>query len=271
MGSKRKTTRRRSGNPALRAAGPRRDAQAAAAVPHQSVDPGIVLRGDGRVDVNLGTGASLPAVLFSLETPFPPERRRELREGWGYRIELPAVLDLLHLVEDGRADPGQARELLLRAARELYIPFEAHLYEDEDTLKDRCLRDPLDCPVCRTHRSGFDSALDVADIRWARYTEPEKYPFIAGSRGLHEVGCSVVRREMPQNYARPAGATYTSELRRHAHRPEHLSYRSPLEESRDYPRWSAMTVAEARAWTAERTGPKGGRSYRTCSRCAPAP
>ncbi|MET9396076.1 hypothetical protein [Kitasatospora sp. NPDC002965] len=264
MGGKRKTGQRRSGNPFVRDG-------AGVTVPRQAVEPGIALLGDGRVDVNLSTGASLPGVKFDFENGFSREREREVRDGWGYSIELPAVLDLLDLLQDGRADPSQARELLLRAARELYIPFEAYLLEDQDDLKARCQQDPHNCPLCQEHRRVFERELDTADSLWARYSKPEKHPFIAGSRGLHEVGCSVVRREMPQAYARPAGDTYIDQLRRYAHSGDLRNGYSPLDHSRDYPSWRAMTASEARVWTAERTGPKGGRAYKTCSRCAPTP
>ncbi|MFJ5120971.1 hypothetical protein [Kitasatospora sp. NPDC088548] len=266
MGSKRKTGQRRSGNPSLRDGAP-----GAVTVPRQAVEAGIALLGHGRVDVNLGTGVSLPGVMFDFAKGFPRERERDVRDGWGYGIELPAVLDLLDLVRDGRADPAQARELLLRAARELYVPFEAYAFEDEGDLEARCQQDPRDCPVCRAHRDWFEGELDAADDLWARYSKPEAYPFIAGRSGLHEVTCSVVRREMPQAYARPAGDTYTTELRRYAHSVDPHSGHSDLEYDRSYPHWKAMTAAETRAWMAERTGPKGGRSYKTCGRCAPTP
>jgi hypothetical protein len=32
-----------------------------------------------------------------------------------------------------------------------------------------------------------------------------------------------------------------------------------------------MTAEQARAWMAENTGPQGGRYYKRCQRCAPAP
>ncbi|MFI6284377.1 hypothetical protein ACIBCM_06385 [Streptomyces sp. NPDC051018] len=42
-----------------------------------------------------------------------------------------------------------------------------------------------------------------------------------------------------------------------------------FEGSRAYPRFEAMTAAEARPWITARTGPKGGRNYKRCQRCAP--
>ncbi|MET7489826.1 hypothetical protein [Streptomyces sp. NPDC005538] len=41
-------------------------------------------------------------------------------------------------------------------------------------------------------------------------------------------------------------------------------------ERRQAPRFDVITPDEARAWIAERTGPKGGRNYKRCQRCAPA-
>ncbi|MFD5610576.1 hypothetical protein [Kitasatospora sp. NPDC127060] len=271
MGSKKKAGHRRSGNPALRGAGRLDAAAAPTAVPRQAVEPGVVLLGAGRVNVNLSTGSSLPDVMFDFAKVFPHKRERDLRDGWGYSIELPAVLDLLQLVQDGRADPGQARDLLLLAARELYIPFEAYTFEAEDHLEALCLQDPPNCPLCQARRDWFESELDAADNLWARYTQPEKHRFIAGRSGLHEVTCPVARREMPPTYARPAGDAYTAQLRRYAHSVDPHSGQSDLEYARDHPRWKAMTSAEARAWMAENTGPKGGRSYKKCRRCAPAP
>ncbi|MFI8343977.1 hypothetical protein ACIF8W_28450 [Streptomyces sp. NPDC085639] len=213
-------------------------------------------------------GAVLPGVLVSFGDLFAKERRREISAGWGYSVELPAVLDLLEHVEQGVVEAGAARALLSEAAETLYGPFGCRAFEDPAKVRVAC-RAAGGCSLCEERRSWFEELLDHSDLLWERLHQPMMYPFAAGRRGIHDTTCAVVRRETPDNYRRPAGEAYTQALHHYSHSV--VSYdRDVFESARSYPSFTAMTAEEARAWIAERTGPKGGRNYTWCQRCAPA-
>jgi hypothetical protein len=221
--------------------------------------------GGAAVDLKFATGTLL-AVRLGFGELFAQERRRPIRAGWGYAVELPAVLELLERIGDGRVSAPAAHSVLLRAADLLYGPLRCWEAEDSNALRNEC-RESGGCALCEQHRAQFDALLDMAGERWRRLQQPEKYPFAAGRQGIHETSCSVVLREMPSDFSRPTGEAYASELNVFSHT---LVARGNFVASRGYPRFDVMTLEEARAWTAERTGPKGGRNYRRCQRCAPA-
>ncbi|GGR45898.1 DciA family protein [Streptomyces netropsis] len=123
-------------------------------------------------------------------------------------------------------------------------------------------------PVRRPGHCGGDR---VADPRHAP-AQPAclaRGPFAAGRRGIHDTTCSVVKRETPDNYARPVGEAYTQALHLYSHTVVPYD-RDIFENARSYPSFTAMTSEEARTWIADHTGPKGGRNYTRCQRCAPA-
>ncbi|MFD9572655.1 hypothetical protein ACFWBI_22755 [Streptomyces sp. NPDC059982] len=213
-------------------------------------------------------GAVLPGVLVSFGDLFAKERRREISAGWGYSVELPAVLDLLEHVEQGAVEAGAARSLLLEAAEKLYGPFGCRAFEDPAKVRAGC-QAAGGCALCEERRSWFEELLDQSDVLWERLQQPEVYPFAAGRRGIHDTTCSVVKRETPDNYARPAGEAYTQALHLYSHTVVPYD-RDIFESVRSYPSFTAMTPEEARTWIADRTGPKGGRNYARCQRCAPA-
>jgi hypothetical protein len=224
--------------------------------------------GGAAVDLKFATG-TMPAVRLGFGELFAQERRRPIREGWGYAVELPAVLELLERIGDGRVTAHDAHSVLLKSADLLYDALRCWEAEDPDDLRNVCLQ-AGGCVLCEKHRSWFDGLLDEADDRWQRLQQPEKYPFAAGRHGLHETSCSVVRRGMPSDYARPTGEAYVAALNAFSHTVDPHSSREDFEGCRDYPHFQAMTSQEARNWIAERTGPKGGRNYKRCQRCAPA-
>ncbi|WP_159476246.1 hypothetical protein [Streptomyces caniferus] len=219
------------------------------------------------MDINFATG-TLPAVRLGFGELFAQERRRAIREGWGFTVELPAVLELLEQIDEGRVNALDARNYLAQSVDLLYDAFRCFEAEDPDELRATC-REAGRCPLCDERRPWFEGLLDGSDARWQRLQQPEEYPFAAGQHGLHETTCSVVRRETPSNYARPIGDAYVAALNAFCHTVDPHSSREDFEGSRDYPRFQAMTAQEARQWVTERTGPKGGRNYKRCQRCAP--
>ncbi|MEU4955668.1 hypothetical protein [Streptomyces lavendulae] len=160
--------------------------------------------------------AALPGVLMSFGELFAKERRREISAGWGYSVELPAVLDLLEHIEQGVVKASAARALFLEAAEQLYGPFGCRSFEDPATVRADC-QAAGGCALCEERRSWFEALLDQSDVLWQRLQQPEVYPFAAGRRGIHDTTCSVVKRETPENYARPVGEAYTQALHLYSH------------------------------------------------------
>ncbi|WP_405968950.1 hypothetical protein OG613_48585 (plasmid) [Streptomyces sp. NBC_00015] len=223
--------------------------------------------GGAAVDLKFATG-TIPSVRLGFGELFAQERRRPIREGWGYTVELPAVLELLERIGDGRITPEDAHSVLFKSADLLYDTLRCWESEDPDELRNAC-REAGGCVLCEQRRPRLDAWLDQADDRWQRLQQPEAYPFAAGRQGLHVTLCSVVTREMPSEYARPTGEDYVAALNAFSHADDPY-FGEDFEGSRSYPRFDVMTPGEARAWIAERTGPKGGRNYKRCQRCAPA-
>lgn len=183
-------------------------------------------------------------------------------------MELPAVLDLLEHVEQGIVEPGAARALLLEAAEKLYDAFGCSSFEDPVKVRAAC-QAAGGCALCEERRPWFEELLDRSDVLWERLQKPEVYPFAAGRRGIHDTTCSVVKRETPDSYARPVGEAYVQALHLYSHTVVPYD-RDIFESVRSYPSFTAMTAEEAKSWIADHTGPKGGRNYARCQRCAPA-
>jgi hypothetical protein len=215
-------------------------------------------------------GLNFPELHMSWGIDFPRQRRRSTKQGHGYSIELPAVLDILQAIEDGTATTAQARAMLFKVTDHLYDAWELREYESWEDLLARCERDG-DCPDCTRHSAEFDQFLDQTAEQWRRYQTPEMYPFAAGSsNGLHHSTCSVVRRTLPEEWARPVGDDYDEARRHFCHQ---RNSRHDPDDAIAHLRivWKIMTAEQARRWQAERVGPKGGRNYRRCAVCAPTP
>jgi hypothetical protein len=220
------------------------------------------------------SGVELEAVEFTFGSSFPRARERMIREGFGFEIELPAVVDLLTAVDGGLIKAGDVKDLLLRAVDLMYERADCYRYEDDEDKLAWCRRDGT-CRTCDRLRDAFAESLSVAAEQWRRWTLPEQYPYAAGnSNGLHEVGCPVLHRDMPQQFTPPA-ADDAEALRSFAHRRDAYDpYDRPLKDlvplNYHIP-FEAMTAEETRAWMQRNTGPKGGRHYHRCERCAPVP
>ncbi|MFC4517981.1 hypothetical protein [Streptomyces ehimensis] len=142
-------------------------------------------------------------------------------------------------------------------------------FEDPDEVRAACWA-AGGCAVCEERRSWFDGLLDGVDRRWHRLQRPDEYPFTSGQQGIHETTCSVVKQRTPAQYARPTGDAYREALHAFSHTVDPHSDRSDFEGANAYLRFNAMTAEEARSWITERTGPRGGRNYVRCKKCAPA-
>ncbi|MGR3935240.1 hypothetical protein [Streptomyces sp. BRA346] len=227
-----------------------------------------------KITMRPAPGVELLEVDFTFGSSFPQPRGRTFREGYGFDIELPAVLDLLTAVDDGVLDARYVKNLLLRAVDHMYEPAGCFRHEDDEDKLAWCRRDGT-CRICDRHKDAFAASLTLAAERWRRWTLPEQYPYATGNtKGLHEVGCSVVYRAMPETFS-PPSAEDAEALRSYAHRKMgYRFYDRPLADLvplNYHVQFHAMTAEETRAWMNDNTGPKGGRHYRRCERCAPAP
>lgn len=215
-------------------------------------------------------GIELKEVEFTFGSSFPHPRERAIREGYGFEIELPAVLDLLTGIDDGVLKAGDVKDLLLHVVDGMYPRADCWRYETDEDKLAWCRRDGT-CQTCDRHRDAFAKSLALAAERWRRWTLPDQYPYAAGNaKGLHEVGCHILRQGMPQEFSPPA-ADDAEALRSFAHQKD--AYDRPtagLMPSYHVP-FHAMTADETRAWMERNTGPKGGRYYHRCERCAPTP
>ncbi|WP_017584296.1 hypothetical protein [Nocardiopsis valliformis] len=223
--------------------------------------------------INLRTtsGAKMEDVRFSFGVTSSKVRDRPIREGQGFSIELPAVLDLLETVAAGEEQAADARELLLNVVDTLYDSAGCYDYETVEDKLAWCVRDG-GCQTCEEQRSSFAHHLETMAERWRRWTLPDEFPFATGSSmGLHTVKCGVVRRDMPDGFTahKPDDV---APLRAFAHAYDDFGL--PVDESEQLPAhvpFQPMSGEEARAWMTENTGPKGGRYYKRCRMCAPTP
>jgi hypothetical protein len=227
-------------------------------------------------DVAIGA-MSILKTRFMFGDHFPELRKRPIREGWGFDIELSAVLDILEAVSNGQVSADDARRGLLESVSRMYGPNGCVDYESAEDRWAWCERDG-GCEACRRHRSDFERLVEDAAGFWRRYQQPEEYPFTAGKKGLHETSCSVVKRAMPKQFTRPTGTQFDRSLREYAHAAnpfmstgDYESFDGSWDRAATYPTFQPMTAVEARAWIAQNTGPKGGRNYKQCRLCSPAP
>lgn len=223
------------------------------------------------IDLRTESGMHLNDVCFSFGDLYSSARKRGFREGYGFGIELPAVLDLLDAVAKGDLKASSAREELLKVLDVLYDEADCYDFESSEDKLSWCVRDG-GCSTCAARREEFTHHLATMSERWRRWTLPEHFPFAVGnSNGLHTVGCGVVRRDMPVEF--PAHKPSDAEaLRAFAHLGDPYDPRSrDLDQSLGNVPFQPMSAEETRAWMAENTGPKGGRYYKHCRSCAPTP
>jgi hypothetical protein len=147
-----------------------------------------------KVTMRPAPGVELAEVDFTFGSSFPRPRDRMIREGYGFEIELPAVLDLLTGIDNGALKAGDVKDLLLHVVDRMYERADCWRYEDDEDKLAWCRRDGT-CRTCDRHREAFAESLAVAAERWRRWTLPEQFRYATGnSKGLHEVGCPVLRR-----------------------------------------------------------------------------
>ncbi|MFJ2742704.1 hypothetical protein ACIO3O_23910 [Streptomyces sp. NPDC087440] len=232
------------------------------------VEPLQETRGQASCDF-LVPNAPVPDVQMNFGQLYAEMRKRPITDGFGFAVELPAVLDLLAHVDSGALTADSLRRLLLQAAAALYEPLGCVHAEDPDAVMNAC-RVENGCQLCAHHRGHFDKFLDTCDDVWKRLAQPTQYPFIVSQRSVHRAGCSIVYRETPDSYARPRGDAYPSALREYSHSIDRHGDLWAFHGARRYPRLEALNAYEIHFWIAQRTGPRGGMYFKLCQRCSPA-
>ena len=225
------------------------------------------------IDLRTESGMTVEDVQFSFDVALSKVRKRPFSEGYRFSVELPAVLDLLDAVADGKQSAADTRKVLLDAVNVLYDEAGCYEHETPEDKLDWCVRGG-GCQTCEFYRDRFSRYLKTMAERWRRWNLPEKYPFAVGrSKGIHTVSCTVVRRRMPSGFTEHDPGDPVA-LRAFAHPHTYDDFYYPGFETQNLPGevpFHLMTDEEARAWMNKNTGPKGGRHYKRCRHCAPTP
>ncbi|HLS00986.1 MAG TPA: hypothetical protein VK054_03265, partial [Beutenbergiaceae bacterium] len=144
------------------------------------------------IDLRTESGMTVEDVQFSFDVALSKVRKRPFSEGYRFSVELPAVLDLLDAVADGKQSAADTRKVLLDAVNVLYDEAGCYEHETPEDKLDWCVRGG-GCQTCEFYRDRFSRYLKTMAERWRRWNLPEKYPFAVGrSKGIHTVSCTVV-------------------------------------------------------------------------------
>ncbi|WP_432091480.1 hypothetical protein [Streptomyces sp. NRRL F-5630] len=179
-----------------------------------------------------------------------PAARRD-RRGWGTCVELPAILELLDLIEAGEGTPQEVKALL-EDAGELVIRECDDAHSDEEREADRCHGD---CERCRSAEAEFRARIVRRVTNAARVKEPQ-YTHVRSGTTVHLVTCT--HAQELHRYREPTGDEFYSQLHFFVHRGGLLG--------RDL---IAVTEEELRDWCKSRIGPRGGKGFKPCKVCRP--
>jgi hypothetical protein len=183
---------------------------------------------------------------------FPPERR--WTDGWGIAIEVPAVIELLDLVSQGRIDPSSARQALADFAAQLDAAYDPEHGNAEAQKYARCFGD---CDVCQAAEPGYRRIAAETQARIAKALDTENYPYIINGSTAHLATCSHAAPHRWQAQA-PSEQDFRRRLQMYAHREGIVEYQGePVD-------WDGLV-----RWTQANVGPKGGIRYKACKVCRP--
>lgn len=196
-----------------------------------------------KVDLNVD-GHVLPQTAFTYGHDYNRENR--WIDGWGFSIELPAVMRLLDLVTAGEVTAERAQAVLGRIAQ---------AYEQQVPEEQRPSRCYGDCERCQANRSEVQQHLLEGERRRQRYRDPQRYPFAVSGTTIHTISCHTVPNL-------PGQWDTAEELDRTVFWFTHRGGMPVLP-------YEPLTTEELERWRAERTGPQGGRRYRLCKVCDP--
>src|SRR5690625_4329794 len=108
-------------------------------------------QGDGPVpsnhsiDLRTESGMTVEDVQFSFDVALSKVRKRPFSEGYRFSVELPAVLDLLDAVADGKQSAVDTRKVLLDAVNVLYDEAGCYEHRSEEHTSELQSRGHLVC------------------------------------------------------------------------------------------------------------------------------
>ena len=160
-----------------------------------------------------------------------------------------AAARLAHTAPAQRRAPAAVAERPMPAQR-------ARRYTSGGVRVSHC---PSGCPVCAEAQERFNAIRAHSLVQRRRYDEPDRYPYAAGKRTLHRVGCREV--------APLVGQIKTDDSRLYGALSE-FAHEELVCAGWGTHMW-VMDSQEAAAWITERIGPRGGTLYRLCRICTP--
>lgn len=207
-----------------------------------------------RINITFGE-TRLEGVEYSWEEMYSPLRRGKV--GWGMAIEVPAVLEMIRLVDEGKASAGQLVKLLERAAEKVRVDHEER--EGETPWGADCPSEG--CILCEGAKEEFAAIVEQTRVERLRFQDPTTYPYARGKHTLHRAACSEAERGIGSDDPRwPRDDV--QDLRSFAHERELSSSWATF--------MTMLTAEDAAGWIATRTGPRGGAQYKLCKICRPS-
>ncbi|MEV8021822.1 hypothetical protein AB0O76_36955 [Streptomyces sp. NPDC086554] len=209
------------------------------------------------MDAVFPDGHEMKNIRLTVGMDYPKERR--WTDGWGVSIEVPAVIELLARVQAGTLSIEDLRSFLATQANEIAVDYDPREADPIQRETNRCAGD---CDRCQAKRPEFDRLHQEALEQKAKFDQPGVYPYTVSRSSVHLTTCPEVTRSLGAIKQFPNSFwTVESALR-------HFTHEGAMTSS-----WAAhywpMARHEAASWTAEHTGPKGGKQYRLCKICNP--
>lgn len=208
-----------------------------------------------RINVTVGE-TRLEDVEYYWEVMYSPVRRGKV--GWGMAIEVPAILEMIRLVDEGKTSAGQLVKLLERVAEKVRITHE-EIGEGETPWGADCPSEG--CALCEGAKEEFAAIAERTRVERQRFQDPETYPYARGKHTLHSATCSEAERGIGSDDPR-WDKDDARELRSFAHDRELSSSWATF--------MTMLTAEDAVRWIATRTGPRGGAQYKLCKICRPS-
>nr|WP_012840404.1 hypothetical protein [Streptomyces sp. W9]ACX85519.1 pCQ3_18 [Streptomyces sp. W9] len=201
---------------------------------------------DFRRDLTIN-GHTIPNTEWTAGMNYPAERR--WTNGWGATIEVPAVIELLELVQAGKVTLEDVKDELTNVANAITRQHDDGLGISND---DRCFGD---CDKCEARKPEVLARYARFRTNAAKARDPQYTHIVSGS-SVHLPTCRHVKEVA--RFREPDDADIAMAVRGLAHDGYILGTEH-----------TPVTAEELAAWRAERTGPRGGHQYRPCKTCQP--
>ncbi|WP_097865741.1 hypothetical protein [Streptomyces sp. rh34] len=209
----------------------------------------------GRINVTIGE-TQLKEVEYFGEAIYSPVRRG--KTGWGMAIEVPAVIEMIRLVDEGKTSADRLVRLLESVAENIRTDYG----EDEEGETPWGADCPSEgCTVCDGAKEEFAALAARTHVERQRFQDPDNYPYVRGKHTLHRAACSEAQRGIGSR-SPDWTRNEAQDLRSFAH--EHVT------NSGWATHMTMLTPEDVAQWIATRTGPRGGAQYKLCKICRPS-